>query len=134
MVFENLNEKKMMFEKTRFGSITISGKKYKHDLYLNVDGNFTKRDKSHSERIDGHRELSKWEIENIIQQNPEVLIIGMGQSGVLPMSQETESWLESTLKDKQIQLIKERTPLILDKVNNLIREGKKVAGIFHTTC
>lgn len=123
----------MMFEKTRFGSITVSGTKYKHDVYLHTDGNLTKRDKSHSERIGGHKELSKWEIEQIINENPDYFIIGISQSGVLPMSEETETWLETVVKSNNVQLIRERTPLILDKVNNLLKEGKKVAGIFHTT-
>ena len=122
------------FEKTEFGSITISGMTYNHDVYLHVDGKIEKRDKSHSERIKGHRSLCIWELKNIIDQGPEVLLIGMGQSGILPMSAETEQWLETIKKEKDIEIVKDKTPNILEKTNQLLNSNKKIAGIFHTTC
>ncbi|TFG14913.1 MAG: hypothetical protein EU535_02735 [Promethearchaeota archaeon] len=124
----------MNFEKTTFGSITIDGNQYNHDLYLLVDGIITERDKSHSKHISGHRELSKWELEQLITEGPDILIIGMGQSGVLPISKETKFWLESLKTERNIKIIQDKTPLILDKTNEALRSNKKVAGIFHITC
>ena len=124
----------MNFEKTSFGSITIDGNQYNHDLNLWVDGTITERDKSHSKHISGHRELSKWELEQLIKDDPEILIIGMGQSGVLPISKETKFWLESLKTKRNIKIIQDKTPLILDKTNEALRSNKKVAGIFHITC
>ena len=124
----------MNFEKTSFGSITIDGNEYNNDLYLLVDRTITERDKSHSKHISGHRELSKWELEQLIKNGPEILIIGMGQSGVLPMSKETKFWLESIKNERKIKIIQDKTPLILDKINEALRSNKKVAGVFHITC
>ncbi|MBD3196527.1 MAG: hypothetical protein GF317_15815 [Candidatus Lokiarchaeota archaeon] len=124
----------MKFEKTKFGSIVISGKKYKHDVYLHTEGSITKRDKSHSERMNGHKELSKWELEKMLKNEPEIFFVGMGQSGVLPISNETEKWLHSTLEEKNIKMIRKKTPNILNEVNEVLEQGKKVSGIFHTTC
>ncbi|MBD3353371.1 MAG: hypothetical protein GF364_17955 [Candidatus Lokiarchaeota archaeon] len=125
---------RMKFEKTKFGSIVISGKKYKHDVYLHTDGSISKRDKSHSERINGHRELSKWELEKMLANKPEVFFVGMGQSGVLPISNDTEQWLQSTIEENSITLIRKKTPKILNEVNKVLEQGKKISGIFHTTC
>ncbi len=125
----------MKFESTSFGSITIDGKKYAHDVYLlNGGKKIEQRDKSHSPRIRFHRSLSKWELEKLLGNNPEYLIIGTGQRGVLPLQKKTEKWLEKELKNKEICLIKDLTPNVLEKVNELLEKGVKVAGVFHTTC
>ena len=122
------------FESTRFGSITISNKVYPHDVYLLPDDQIVKRDKSHSKRIRGHKELSLWELKMLFQNNPHYFVIGTGQTGILPLTQESEGWLSSTLKQENVILIRDRTPLVLDKTNELLKQGERVAGIFHTTC
>jgi hypothetical protein len=58
----------------------------------------------------------------------------MGQSGVLPFTDGVSEKIESILSEENIQLIKGRTPEILQKTNEAIKSGKRVAGIFHTTC
>lgn len=126
--------KTVNFESTRFGSITISNQVYPHDVYLFPDHQIVKRDKSHSKRIRGHKELSLWELKMLFQRNPRYFVIGTGQTGILPVTQESESWLASKLKQENIVLIRDRTPLVLDKTNDLLKQGEKVAGIFHTTC
>jgi hypothetical protein len=124
----------MEINKTKFGKIWIDDNKYKHDVYLYPDGNIEKRDKSHSPRIGGHRSLSEWELKRVLKEDPEVLIIGMGQSGVLPFTNGVEDMLEKLEKEGEIDIIKGNTPDILDKTNRVLNSGKKVAGIFHTTC
>ncbi|MFX1536238.1 MAG: MTH938/NDUFAF3 family protein [Promethearchaeota archaeon] len=125
----------MIFEKTSFGSIMVSGKTYNHDVCLFVgESTLQKRDKSHSKHIHGHRELSRWELEKLLEGKPEVLLIGTGQSGILPMSKETQTWLESVKQEQNFQLIQDITPNILAKANKLLKSGKKIAGIFHVTC
>lgn len=124
----------MEINKTKFGKIWIDDNKYKHDVYLYPDGNIEKRDKSHSPRIGGHRSLSEWELKRVLKKDPEVLIIGMGQSGVLPFTNGVEDMLEKLEKEGRIDIIKGNTPDILDKTNRVLNSGKKVAGIFHTTC
>lgn len=124
----------MIFEKTSFGNITIDGRKYNHDVYLFIDGTLQKRDKSHSPRIAGHRSLSEWELKQLLKGDPEILIIGMGQSGVLPMTDGAINIIDSLTKEKNVQLIQGKTPEILNKTNEALKSSKKVAGVFHTTC
>lgn len=124
----------MIFEKTSFGNITIDGRNYNHDVYLFTDGTLQERDKYHSPRIGGHRSLSEWEIEQILKNGPEILIIGMGQSGVLPMTDGAINIIDSIKKEKNVQVIQGNTSDILGKTNEALKSGKKVAGVFHTTC
>ena len=126
--------RRINFESTRFGSITISRKEYPHDVYLLPDHQIVKRDKSHSKRIRGHKELSIWELNILFEGNPRYFIMGTGQTGILPLTQESESWLASKLSQENIVLIRDRTPLVLDKTNELLKRGEKITGIFHTTC
>ncbi|MHA1804958.1 MAG: MTH938/NDUFAF3 family protein [Promethearchaeota archaeon] len=124
----------MKFEQTKFGSITISGKTYSYDIYLHVNGEISPRDKSQSKSINGHRELSKWELEILLKENPDVLLIGMGQSGILPLSKETKAWLNSIKEEKTIEIITLKTPDILPITNRWLNSKKKIAGVFHVTC
>lgn len=124
----------MKFNSTRFGSITIEGVKCKYDIYYLPDGKIEKRDKSKSNRISGHKELARLELEHILKSDPKILLIGMGQSGVLPMSQSTIDWLDAYLNSNNVELYQKTTPELLGIANNLISQGKKFAGIFHTTC
>ena len=41
---------KPKIDKTRFGSITIAGKQYEHDLTIRLDGNLEKRKKKLSKK------------------------------------------------------------------------------------
>ncbi|MHA1966754.1 MAG: hypothetical protein ACW964_03015 [Candidatus Hodarchaeales archaeon] len=125
---------RLNFESTQFGSITISDKVYPHDVYLLPDQQIVKRDKSHSKRIRGHKELSLWELKMLFQRNPRYIVIGTGQTGILPLTQASESWLASKIKQENIVLIRDCTPLVLDKTNGLLKQGERIAGIFHTTC
>lgn len=124
----------MKFNSTKFGSITIDGKKYKHDIYLYSDGKLEKRDKSHSPRINGHRSLSVWELEKVTKNEPDILIIGTGQSGVLPLNENSRVWINEIEQEGDMRIIMKKTPNILEDTNELLNSDKKVAGIFHTTC
>ncbi|MBD3185274.1 hypothetical protein GF325_00485 [Candidatus Bathyarchaeota archaeon] len=120
----------MKIDSTKFGSITIDGKEYSHDLYILPDGNMEKRDKSHSPRIHGHRSLGKAEIKHILSTNPDILLIGTGQSGVLPFQEDVEGMLQNSA----IVTIKEKTPDIINEFNKKWDDGKRVAAILHVTC
>ena len=119
----------MIFEETSFGNITIDGKKYNHDIYLFVDGTLQRRDKSHSPRISGHRSLSEWELEQILKNEPQILIIGMGQSGVLPITNGAVDMIEAAKTEKKIQLIQGKTPDILGKTNEATHCGSNAEPI-----
>ncbi len=124
----------MRIEDTSYGIIKISGKTYTHDIYILPSGDIKIRDKSHSHRIKGHRELAKWELEKLIETEPDIIIIGSGQYGELPLDKSTESWFEFQKLEKRFRILKDRTPIILERANEFFERNKRVAAVLHITC
>lgn len=121
----------MRIEKTKFGSITIDGVKYKHDIYINVDRTITARKKELSKPISkGHTVLGPLEIQFLLDQKPNTLVIGQGQRGILPMPKESKKLLE----DSKVILLMDKTHVVMHLLNTLFKEKTKVAAILHLTC
>jgi hypothetical protein len=120
----------MKIDSTKFGSITINGQFFPYDVYILPTGKIEKRNKKESPRINGHRSLGIKELEYLLSYHPEILFIGMGQSGVLPIQKEAEKMLEEC----SCQVIQDLTPKLLSHFNQIFGGEKKVVGIFHTTC
>ncbi|RLE94020.1 MAG: hypothetical protein DRN04_04855 [Thermoprotei archaeon] len=120
-----------MIEGTGFGYIIVNGVRYDHDIVVHVDGSVTKRKKELSKpyKKGVHTPLAPPEIEEILDENPEIAIIGSGQYGALPILDETIKLLE----EKNVKYIIEKTPKAIEEYNKLSKE-KRVAGIFHVTC
>jgi len=121
-----------------FGSITIDGKTYNHDVYILASGKVEEREHGHT--------FSKEQVEHILKDynppsassrlpegkrapNPDVVVIGKGTSGMANLSEDGRTLLE----EKEIEIIEDNTPDIKDKFNEL-SETKKVAAIIHVTC
>ncbi|MHA1211596.1 MAG: MTH938/NDUFAF3 family protein [Candidatus Heimdallarchaeota archaeon] len=121
----------MLIEKTKFGSITIDGVTYKHDIYINVDKTITKRQKGLSRPISkGHTVLGPKEIQLMLKQKPNTLVIGTGQRGILPMPEETKK----LLKETKAIVILDKTKVVIHLLNRLFQEKTKVVAILHITC
>lgn len=121
----------MKIEKTRFGSITIDGKKYSHDVYIYPNGRIEKREKKLSKPYSrGHTVLGPEEISLLLEKNPEVLVIGKGQYGSLPIPDKSRE----LLADSGITVIEEKLPAIIERLNELLNEKEKIATILHVTC
>lgn len=115
---------------TKFGSITIDETKYNHDVYILPDKTIMKRNKHLSPRISGHRAFGAKELEVLLENNPEILFIGKGQSGILPITDEAQK----KLNELKIKIYEDITPNLINQFNKLIESEKKIAAIFHTTC
>ncbi len=108
----------------RFGEIEVDGKRYTGDIKV-IDGSVV----SGWWRSEGH-ELAVSDIEDILSENPEVLVVGMGLPGRMQVRDELRKRLEAD----GISLIDEPTPKAVGTFNRLKKSGKKVAGAFHLTC
>jgi len=66
----------------RFGSITIDGETYSHDVLIRLDGTVKKRKKKLSKAVYGtsHR-ISLEEAQHVYQEGAERLIVGTGHTG-----------------------------------------------------
>ncbi len=112
-----------MIDSYYFGHIVIDGKEYTSDLII-----FPDRVKDHWWRKSGHS-LTVEDIGEIIQAQPEILIIGCGASGVLKIPVETKNYIQ----EQGIQLIAEETKKACEMYNHLCKEKRLIAGL-HLTC
>ena len=72
----------MKIEGTTFGTITIDGKTYDHDVVIRLSGKIVKRKKKLSKRLYGTSHvLSKDEAKFVFEKGCEELILGSGQIG-----------------------------------------------------
>ncbi|MBS7643601.1 hypothetical protein KEJ26_03345 [Candidatus Bathyarchaeota archaeon] len=112
-----------MIEFYDFGQIVIAGKKYVSDVII-----FPDRIRDNWWRKSGHQ-LYVEDIRDVIEEKPQVLVVGTGYSGFLKILPETESYLESL----GIELIAERTDKACKTYNNLFKSRRVIAAL-HLTC
>lgn len=112
-----------MIKSYNFGNIIVDGKKYTSDLII-----FPDKIIDNWVRKKGH-ELNPDDIEDIIQYNPDYLVIGKGAYGFMKISRKTKE----ILKSNDIELIALKTKKACKKFNE-ISEEKDVVGAFHITC
>ena len=83
----------MEIEGTTFGSITIDGKTYEHDVIIRLSGEVVKRKKKLSKKYYGTSHvLSKDEARFVFESGCEQLILGSGQMGNVHLSPEAEAY------------------------------------------
>src|SRR5207253_8114727 len=82
----------MEIEGTTFGTITIDGKTYEHDVIIRLSGEVVKRKKKLSKKYYGTSHvLSKDEAKFVFERGCEQLILGSGQMGNVHLSPEAEA-------------------------------------------
>src|SRR5262249_56106495 len=78
---------------TTFGTITIDGKNYEHDVIIRLSGEVVKRKKKLSKKYYGTSHvLSKDEAKFVFESGCEQLILGSGQMGNVHLSPEAEAY------------------------------------------
>ena len=108
-----------MIDGTEFGSVTVDGKTYGHDIWIFADGTIKPRTKSH--------DFTAGELELLAMAGPEVVVVGTGQSGCVTVSEEAKKYAQ----EHGIELVCAETPEAIKKFNEAA--GKKAAAI-HVTC
>ncbi len=113
---------------TTFGSITVDGETFDHDIMVRLDGKVTKRKKKLSKKWYGtSHTISLAEAEAIYESGAEGVIVGTGQYGVLKLSNEAKDYFEE--QGCAVQTLP--TPDAVNAWNEA--EGKFIA-VFHVTC
>jgi hypothetical protein len=118
-----------MIEEYHFGSITIEGKTYNHDVEVRWTGEVLKWWRKESHLIDVE------DVKRAIEQNPDIIIIGTGESGVAKVTEEAKQ----AIRSKGIELIIDLTEGATKTFNRIKEESakgkqRKVIGLFHLTC
>jgi hypothetical protein len=115
-------------DRTEFGSITIGGEVFEHDVIITLDGEVKKRKKKLSKAIYGTSHIvSLAEAEYVYEASAERLIVGTGQSGNVRLSDEAADYFKRM--ECQVELLP--TP---DAIRVWNEAGGAVIGLFHVTC
>ena len=114
-----------MIEEYHFGSITINGETYNHDVEVRWTGEVFKWWRKESHIIDVE------DAKRAVEQNPDVIIIGTGEIGVATVTEEAERFIQ----EQGIKLIIDETGEAVKTFNEILGNSeKKVIGLFHLTC
>jgi hypothetical protein len=120
-----------MIEDYQFGSIIIDGQTYSQDVEVFWNGQVFDWWRKESHIIDVE------DIIDVVGQNPESIVIGTGQSGMVKMSEEARKFIEG----RGIKLFIDPTEQAVRTFNirkeeSQEEEGRpeKVIGLFHLTC
>ena len=119
---------KPRIDRTAFGSITIEGTEFEHDVILRLTGRPEKRKKRLSKAVYGTSHIiSLAEAEHVFEKGAERLIIGTGQNGMVKLSDEAAGYFKQ--RGCQVELL--RTPEAIEAWN---KARGAVIGLFHVTC
>jgi hypothetical protein len=115
-------------DRTQFGSVTIDGKVYEHDVLIRLGGKVEKRKKKLSKAVYGtSHTISLAEAKHVYQKGVARLLIGAGQHGRVALSEEAAAYFERNRC--QVELLP--TPEVIPVWNQA--EGA-VIGLLHVTC
>ena len=118
----------MKINGTEFGSITIDGETYPHDVLIRLSGKIGKRKKKLSKRHYGTSHImSLEEAEFVFEKGCALLIVGTGQNGNLRLSPEAAEFFAG----KGCEVLAEPTPRAIAMFNEA--KGPRI-GLFHVTC
>jgi hypothetical protein len=119
---------KMPIDQTEFGSITIDGTTYEHDVIIRLAGNVERRRKKLSKEKYGTSHIvSKAEAKFVYEDGCDFLIVGSGQEGNVRLSPEASAYLEK----KGCKVTVQPTPEAIRCFNQA--RGKRI-GLMHVTC
>ena len=119
---------KPSIDQTTFGSITVEGTVFEHDVLIRLNGQVKKRKKKLSKAIYGTSHiLSLDEAKHVYEDGAQRLMIGTGQYDNVRLSEEAADYF----KRKQCQVELLPTPEAIRAWNEA--EGT-VIGLFHVTC
>ena len=117
-----------LIDQTAFGSITIAGTRFEHDVLIRLHGQMEKRKKKLSKAVYGTSHIvSLDEAKHVYEKGAKRLILGAGQYGNVRLSDEAAHYFKR--EDCHVELLP--TPDAIQVWNKA--EGA-VIGLFHVTC
>ena len=111
-----------------FGFIVIDGKRYGYDVVVLPDGSVKEREASKA-MFGGHA-INKGEIEELAETKPGTIIVGTGTSGMAAVSEDAQAYAE----EAKLNLVVLPSSEAIEKLNQLVDEGRNAAAIIHITC
>lgn len=119
---------KVVIDGTSFGSITINGQCYEHDVVITLGGEILKRNKKPAKKKYGtSHKIPLEEAEAIFEEGCKQLIIGTGQNDSVRLSKKAKRFFE----EGKVKVMLQSTPEAIKAFN---AAGEKMVGLFHVTC
>lgn len=119
---------KHRIDSTRFGSITVDGETFEHDIMIRLSGKIEKRKKKLSkERYGTSHIISQEEAEELYEKGCGKLIVGCGQMGQVHLSEEAQRYFD----EHKVTCVLEETPQAITTWNET---PEPKIGLFHVTC
>jgi len=112
-----------MIDSYEFGRIVVDGRAFNSDVII-----YPEKVKSDWWRKEGHQ-LGNDDLEDVLDQRPEVIVVGTGNPGIMKVLPETEK----LIKSQKIELIIQPTEEACRTYNRL-SSGRKVIAMLHLTC
>jgi hypothetical protein len=112
-----------MIDSYEFGRIVVDGKTFTSDVII-----YPERVKGDWWRKEGH-ELATDDLEDVLDQKPDVIVVGTGNPGIMKVLSDTEKLIRS----RGIELIAQPTKQACQTYNRL-SSNKKVIAMLHLTC
>jgi hypothetical protein len=107
-----------------FGQITVDGKNYVADLIIYPD-----RVDDKWWRKEGHR-LQMEDLDEVFGQKPEILIVGLGQPGLMKVDGKVEEYC----RKNGILLVALSTSQTIERFNELANKKPLTIAALHLTC
>ena len=114
--------------KSKYGWVEIDHVRYDHDVVIHTDRSVTKRSKKKSKKFKsefGHTPLSDHDLLFLNDEPVDIIYIGTGQYGDLPITNEAH-----TILSKRVAIIRP-TP---DVLRMLEEEQRPFAAVIHVCC
>lgn len=114
-----------MIQEYGFGRMVINGKTYEQDVIITQDKVIPDwwREKGHQLQLEDLKEILE-------DHEPEILVVGKGQFGMMTIGRDITDYLHK----KNISLQHKKTGKAVQIFNKLYHEGRNVIGAFHLTC
>ncbi len=113
---------------TKFGSISIEGEIFRHDVLIRRNGRIRKRKKRLSKAVYGtSHTISLEEAKHVYQKGADKVVIGTGQYGLVTLSDEAADYF----KGRECEVICLPTPKAIRTWNEAVGA---IIGLFHVTC
>ncbi|UCG95303.1 MAG: hypothetical protein JSV92_04660 [archaeon] len=110
----------MRIDRFSFGKIIIDGKEYNTDVFI-TGNSVEEKESSHT--------ITKDDIDKALIENPDIIIIGMGTTGMVRIPEE----IRDIVAKNKIELVEGKTSQAIEDFNKL-RGKNKIVAIFHLTC
>lgn len=114
----------MKIDAYSFGRIVVDGQEYRSDIII-----FPDRVEDNWWRREGHR-LAAEDLAGVLDDLPEVLVIGTGHDGRMMVPQDTLDHLGT----RDMEVVIDRTNGAVEEFNRLARKHQRIVAALHLTC